>query len=191
VRLVAPVVSSTVRAVLQQAASASPTYDGPEALSLGAPPAGFALHRYDVDVGRGRADLDRGRDGLRNWAAHRVAGVRIHPPSTPVSLGCVYVVTLGTPLLAIAAPCVVTRVTDEGTHWGFSYRTLHGHPEIGEEAFDVWLDASDEVRFGIVAVSRHAGVLMGLAGPAARLVQRRVTVAYGRSLRDAVRSGAA
>lgn len=95
---------------------------------------------------------------------------------------------LGAPFVSISAPCRVTRVTDEAAHWGFSYRTLPGHPELGEEAFDVRLEASDQVRLGIVAVSRHAGALMGLVGPVASLVQRRVTVAYGRALRDFVRA---
>ncbi len=179
--------TSSVHAALRAAEAASPTFDGPAVLGLDAPPAGFTLERYDTAVGRGRQDFVRACEGLRTWATHRTLGVRVHPTSTPVRLGGVYVVTLGTPVGAIAAPCRVTRVTDEPAHWGFSYRTLPGHPEVGEEAFDVRLASSDQVRLGIVAVSRHADGVMRLAGPIARLVQRRVTTGYGRSLRGFVR----
>jgi uncharacterized protein (UPF0548 family) len=186
VKLVVPLATRTVRTTLDRAASASPTYDGPDVRLLEAPPEGFALARYDAAVGRGRSDFDRACEGLRNWATHRVPGVRIHPASTPINVGSVYVVMLGTPLLAIAAPCKVTRVTDESDHVGFSYRTLPGHPERGEEAFDVRLDESEVVHLDIVVVSQHAGAAMRLAGPAARLIQRAITAAYVRALRDAV-----
>jgi len=179
--------TSSVHAALRAAEAASPTFDGPAVLGLDAPPAGFTLERYDTAVGRGRLDFVRACEGLRTWATHRTLGVRVHPTSTPVRLGGVYVVTLGTQVAAIAAPCRVTRVTDEPAHWGFSYRTLPGHPEVGEEAFDVRLASSDQVRLGIVAVSRHADGVMRFARPIARLVQRRVTTGYGRSLRGFVR----
>jgi uncharacterized protein (UPF0548 family) len=178
--------TSSVQTALHDVAAALPTYVGPEALDLDAAPAGFALDRYDAIVGHGPADFDRARLGLRTWATHLVRGVGVQPPSTPVSLGAVYLVTLGTPFASIAAPCRVTRVTDEAAHWGFSYRTLPGHPELGEEAFDVRIDEGGDVRLGITAVSRHAGLVMQIAGPAARVVQRRVTRAYGRALRDFV-----
>jgi uncharacterized protein (UPF0548 family) len=178
--------TGSLKVTLQKAATALPTYDGPEALDLDVAPAGFALDRYDAVVGRGPADFDRARLGLQTWATHQVRGVGVQPPSKPVSLGAMYLVTLGTPFVSIAAPCRVTRVTDEAEHWGFSYRTLPGHPELGEEAFDVRIDEGGDVHLGITAVSRHAGLVMRIAGPAARVVQRRVTRAYGRALRDFV-----
>lgn len=190
-KLVVPLATRTVRTTLHKAVSASPTYDGPDMRLLEAPPEGFTLARYDTAVGRGRRDFGRASDGLRTWATHRVPGVRIHPASTPVSAGGVYVVTLGTPLLAIAAPCQVTRVTDEKDDFGFSYRTLPGHPERGEEAFDVSIDDGEVVHLRIVVVSQHAGAVMRLAGPAARLLQRAVTAAYARALRADVASGPA
>jgi uncharacterized protein (UPF0548 family) len=188
VKLVVPAARGSVRAALRDAATAAPTYDGSGALDLDATVPGFRLDRYDVALGQGPRDFDRAREGLRTWATHRVPGVRVHPVATPVRLGGDFVVTLGTPFAAIAAPCRVTRVTDDPLQWGFSYRTLPGHPELGEEAFDVSMGAGGEVRLGIVAVSRHAGILLRLGGPAGRLVQRVVTAAYGRALRDYVRA---
>jgi uncharacterized protein (UPF0548 family) len=188
VKLVVPLAPRSVRTTLHRASAASPTYDGPDVRRLEAAPAGFVLQHYDVAVGRGERDFDRAREGLGNWATHRVRGVHVHPPSTPVSIGGVFVVTIGTPVLAIAAPCKVSRVTDEKDHFGFSYRTLPGHPELGEEAFDVALDESEVVHLVIAVVSRHAGALMRLSGPAAQLVQRAVTAAYARALGDAVRA---
>lgn len=172
-----------MRSVLRRAALAAPTYDGPGVRGLNAAPGGFALHRYDFIVGHGSRDFARASEGLRTWATHAVVGVHVAPASTNVHPGGVFVVTLGTALVAIGAPCRVTRVTDEATRFGFSYRTLPGHPERGEEAFDVHLDAAGDVRLEIAAVSQHAGVLMGLAAPFARVAQRFVTTSYGRALR--------
>ena len=187
-RLVAPMSTRSVHAALRGAAAASSNYDGPEVLGIDAPPAGFALHRTDLAVGSGTADFERARLGLRAWATHEVRGVGVQPPATPVRLDAVYLVTLGAPFASIAAPCRVTRLTDNATHFGFSYRTLPGHPELGEEAFDVRLGGDDVVRLCVVAVSRHAARLVRLAGPVAGFVQRRVTIAYGRALRDFVRA---
>ena len=42
-------------------------------------PAGYQVDRHSIALGRGRPVLDRAADGLRDWQAHRRAGVRVAP----------------------------------------------------------------------------------------------------------------
>jgi uncharacterized protein (UPF0548 family) len=96
------------------------------------------------------------------------------------------VVTLGTPVLALAAPCRIVGVVDEPTRWGFSYGTLPGHPEQGEEAFVVSMSPDETVHFDIVAFSRPGDSLVRLSGPIGRGVQKVGSKGYLRALRQFV-----
>jgi uncharacterized protein (UPF0548 family) len=82
-----------------------------------------------------------------------------------IRIGANVVVTLGTPVLALAAPCRVVGVVDEPTRWGFAYGTLPGHLEQGEEAFVVSTSPEETVRFDIVAFSRPGDSVVRLSGP--------------------------
>ena len=139
-------------------------------------------YRHDDDtltLGTGDAAFDRAVLGLREWRAHRGAGVRVEPPDAPIEVGTT--VALALPLLGIStlAACRIVAVVDEPARFGFAYGTLAGHPERGEESFVVERDG-DAVRFDISAFSREADPLARLGAPVARLVQRRVTRAYPR-----------
>jgi uncharacterized protein (UPF0548 family) len=70
---------------------------------------------------------------LFRWEVQRRAGLRVMASSTTVEPGAE--VVLGLPLLPVHAPCRVIRVVDEPDRRGFTYRTLPGHPESGEESF--------------------------------------------------------
>ena len=61
---------------------------------------------------------------------------------------------------------------------GFSYGTLPGHPESGEEQFLLELDDDRRVRFTISAISRPASPLAKLSGSAGRAVQSFMTKRY-------------
>jgi uncharacterized protein (UPF0548 family) len=61
---------------------------------------------------------------------------------------------------------------------GFRYRTLAGHPELGEETFEVEKDlASGAVRVALRSWSRPGLWLTWLGAPVMRLAQRRASVA--------------
>jgi uncharacterized protein (UPF0548 family) len=92
-------------------------------------------------------------------------------------------VTLGTPWLALAAPCRIVGILDEPDRWGFAYGTLPGHPEQGEESFVVFIDSDDAVRFRVSAFSRPGERITRLAGPLGRVVQMAGTNGYVKALR--------
>lgn len=76
------------------------------------------------------------------------------------------------------APCVVVFAVDETRRRGFTYGTLPGHPECGEELFLVEHRDDDTVRLTIRAFSRPALWWSQASAPAGRLVQRAVTARY-------------
>ena len=109
-------------------------------------------------------------------------GVAVFPQDATIRTGATVIVTIGTPRLALAAPCRIVAVVDDTDRWGFAYGTLRGHPEQGEEAFEVTMAADETVRFTITAFSRPGDPLVRLSGPLGRRVQVLATKAYLRAL---------
>jgi uncharacterized protein (UPF0548 family) len=120
---------------------------------------------------------DHARDGIRAWAAHAGAGVRVAPDHAPIEEGTVVavIVRFG-PAVALGA-CRIVQVVDEPDLYGFAYGTLPSHPEQGEESFLLSRDG-DTIRFEIAAFSRPHDLLTKVGGPVARAVQRRATQQY-------------
>ena len=187
-KFVRPRDAGSVERLLATLPEAPLTYGDPGATLAGSEPVGFRHDRYGTVLGRGQTTFQRAVAGLQQWQAHRIPGVRVFPDTEAIRPGTHVVVTLGTPTLALAAPCRVVGVVDEPERWGFAYGTLPGHPEEGEEAFVVSLSTDGTVQFGISALSRPGDVLRR-AGPLARLMQRAGTHAYLGALRRYVRAG--
>jgi uncharacterized protein (UPF0548 family) len=140
-------------------------------------PSGYHHVRTSTTLPGGAARWDHACDGIRAWAAHAGAGVRVAPDHAPIEEGTVVavIVRLG-PAVALGA-CRIVQVVDEPDRYGFAYGTLPGHPEEGEESFLLTRDG-DTIRFEIAAFSRPHDLLTKLGGPVARAVQRRATQQY-------------
>jgi uncharacterized protein (UPF0548 family) len=162
---------------------AQPTYAEIGASLVDLEPEGYHHDRYQILLGRGTETLQRAANGLRTWKAHTAPGFRVFPQDEEIRTGATVVVTLGTPFVALAAPCRIVRVIDEQARWGFAYGTLPGHPEQGEEAFVVSISADETVLFEIVAFSRPGDPLVRLSGPLGRGIQKGGTNCYLRALR--------
>jgi uncharacterized protein (UPF0548 family) len=150
---------------------------------------GFRRHHYEVRLGQGLATYRRAVEGLQGWRAHDVAGISVYPSDGPPRQGDTVIVTLGARFLALAAPCRVVEVIDEPARWGFTYATLPGHPEQGEESFVVGLYPDGSVRFRIDAVSRPGSRLVQLAGAVGGAAQAAGSRAYLRALSRYVDDG--
>jgi uncharacterized protein (UPF0548 family) len=160
-----------------------PNYVGIGSTLGGQSPQGYGLARFETVLGHGTEQFQRARFGLQRWEAHRLPGVRVYPPRAEVRTGATVIVTLGTPLIALAAPCRIVRVVEEADRWGFAYGTLRGHPEEGEELFLVSISPDETVRFDITVFSRPGSPLVRLAGPIGRGVQKMGAQGYLRALR--------
>lgn len=149
-------------------------------------PPGFRhLHR-SVVLGTGFDVFDCAASALMSWSMHRRAGLAV-APEAPVTAGATVVLTYRLGPVSLPAPVRVVAVFDTPGRRGFSYGTLEGHPESGEESFSVNLATSGQVTFEIVAFSRHTTWWARLGGPVTRTVQTRITDRYIRSIRHSVR----
>lgn len=134
-------------------------------------------------VGRGERDLGAGADVIRAWQMHTAAGVEV--ASVPIAVGQTVVMSTSMLGMWLVFGCRITDVTDTDDVFGFTYVTLPGHPEQGEETFVVSLEPDGDVVATIRARSRPAMLLGRLAGPIGRRLQQR----YAESYVDAIQQG--
>jgi uncharacterized protein (UPF0548 family) len=182
-KLVRPSDSAGMQRLVDVLRNAQPTYTDLGATLADGRPEGFRHDRYETRLGRGHETFRRAVEGLKAWETHRLPGVRVFPQGQEIQTGGTVVVTLGTPLLALAAPCRIVSVVDEEGRWGFAYGTLPGHPEQGEEAFVVSISPDETVQFEVVAFSHPGDLLVRLSGPIGRAIQKGGTNGYLRALR--------
>ncbi|MBT9256266.1 DUF1990 domain-containing protein [Phycicoccus sp. MAQZ13P-2] len=147
---------------------------------LDVPPAGYGV--LDESVVLSRTDFERTAHDLLTWQVQGRAGLRVRTSRLPLRTGTVVEMRWGVGPLALRIPCRVVEVLDEPGRAGFTYGTLVGHPEAGEERFLLERLDDGRLRFRITAVSRPATPLARLAGPVGRAAQRWMTHRYLRAL---------
>jgi uncharacterized protein (UPF0548 family) len=138
-------------------------------------PAGYRHVRRHEPLGTGVDAFRRAAAALAGWRLQRDIGMRI-PDGTPAP--AVGVLFTGRLAGLIGIPGEVVWVVDEPRRYGFAYGTRPGHPETGEEAFDVTLDDADRVWLDIRAFSRPARWYSRLGGPLTYLAQELATARY-------------
>ncbi len=154
-------------------------------------PDGFRSLRVRTRIGHGPDARRVAGDAVLGWSMHRAVGVTVAPTARRAAPGVDVVVGIGVGRWRILAPCRVVWALDEPTRAGFAYGTLPGHPECGEEAFVVELDANGEVWLTVRAFSRPAAWYARAGGPVTRLLQHAYARRCGLVLRRAVaRQGA-
>ena len=181
-----PLGPTQLEALLAVARLASPTYQEVGASRDDVLPPDYHHVRMEGRIGDADA-FERAVTGLRTWVAHDGAGLRVYPKDPVVPDATVVAVTSIGPV-QMAAPCRIVAVFKDPDSFGFSYGTLPGHPESGEESF-VLERRSDATYFVVRAFSRPVDPLARLSGPVGRAVQRSVTRRYLSALRRFVESG--
>ena len=176
VELLAPEVSDGLRAQSLTYAEVGAT--------AGLPPAGYFHQHLSSPVGYGPDQLVAAADCLLRWQMHERAGLRPRVSDVEVQEGTVAVLRMGLGPVGLHAPVRVVRVVDEPTRRGFTYGTLPGHPERGEESFVVEMAPDGTVFFRLVAFSQPARWYTVLAGPVARAAQLVATERYPAALRE-------
>ncbi len=136
-------------------------------------------HHLDVVrvVGRGRDWFDVAAARVLTWEVQRRAGVGV-AADRAVGLGVRALLEVGLGPLRFRAPVEVVVVTIQPDRVGFAYGTLAGHPERGEERFEVVLRSDGAVEARIRAFSRAGRWFTRFGGPVGRLLQRRITDRY-------------
>lgn len=151
---------------------------------LDRPPAGYRAEDRWAVIGTGSALFERAGDDVQRWGMQRGAGIRIRTTTTaegrPVAPGDEAALRIG--WWPADVPVRVVYVVDEPRRRGFAYGTLPGHPESGEELFEVVLDPDGTVRAHVRAFSRPGIRVARLGAPVARRVQEVYTRRYLRAL---------
>jgi uncharacterized protein (UPF0548 family) len=143
-----------------------------------AAPTGYRHDRHSVEVGHGDDAYHRAVEGLRRWEPHRHADIALHPVVPPIEEGVTVIQAIALPVLSAIAACRIVYVIDEPHKFGFAYGTLPAHPEQGEEAFIVEMQAGGGVEFVITAFSRPRHPLARFGSPVTRRIQLAVTNRY-------------
>lgn len=167
-----------VRADLRSVAEAPVTHahEGVTREDIDAPPAGFVLDRYGVDLGGGARTFAAACEGLRAFANYPASFTRVVRLEETFAPGTVFGTVASHFGFASMNPCRISCVIDEpdAGRFGFSLGTLPGHAVAGEERFLVSIDAgTGRVHYDVQAISRPAVWLARLGGPAMRRVQGR------------------
>ena len=170
--------ASALRTVDRARLAALPfSYDAVGTTARSATPNGYHGFRVRRSLGTGPACFAESTRRLMSWDMHRRAGVRVNVDG-PVAPGRDAVLGLRIGRWWIAAPVRVVEVVDAAAVRGFSYGTLPGHPERGEERFIVSIDDDGVVSAEISAFSRPGRWFTRLAGPVGRHLQARTTERY-------------
>jgi len=151
-------------------------------------PPGYHHLRRSVVIGAGSGVFAAAADCLLSWKVHSRAGLQVAASRPTAQLGAVVLLRMGAGPVRVGAPCPVVYAVTEPRRRGFAYGTLPGHPESGEEAFVVEHKPDDTVTFTITAFFRPATAAAWIAGPLGRLIQRRITSRYLRTLTGSYRA---
>ncbi|WP_428307254.1 DUF1990 family protein [Lacipirellula sp.] len=151
------------------------TYEGVGATADEASiPAGYAIDRMSVSLGRGEAVFAAAKQGLKAWQQFQLGWCEAWPRTTPIrhdETVAVVARSLGTWWTNAAR---IVYVIDEANRFGFAYGTLPGHVEMGEELFLLERDpVSGETTYSILAFSRPRHPLAKLGRPMVRRLQQR------------------
>src|SRR5271157_3038229 len=123
-KFVRPSDSTAMKRLVEDLERSELTYGDIGATLDGNRPEGFHHDHYETVLGRGSETFQRAVTGLKTWEAHHLPGVRVFPHDQEIRTGATVIVTLGTSVVALAAPCRIVRVVEEQTRWGFAYGTL-------------------------------------------------------------------
>jgi uncharacterized protein (UPF0548 family) len=173
------------RALLTELTHAEVTY--PErGATAGTLPVDAAQLRVARLIGRGEAVFARAAAAILGFEMHRRAGLDVVSSTPTAEVGTVVLVTFvrGLPI-GVSAPCRILEVRATGDRRGFTYGTLPGHPESGEERFEVVRLPGGDVRLELTAFSRHTPGPFARLGPLTALGQRVVTNRYVGAVRRA------
>ena len=175
-----------VEHLLARVAAENLTYTGPPVADGDPHLPGYRYGGHVQELGDCAGVFERAKEALRRWDAHHQLGAAVAPVDAPLALGADVVVTLKLGPAYMLAPCRIVSVADGADRFGFSYATLPGHPERGEEAFHVERAPDGRVSFRVQVVSRPALALARLGGPFTRVVQSQAMRKYARGIRLAV-----
>jgi uncharacterized protein (UPF0548 family) len=139
-------------------------------------PVGYDLDHNRVRLGAGEACFDEACAALRAWRMFPVPWTRIVPSDGPLreeQTLAMIAHAFGWWINGCRIVYLVDETTGAARRFGFAYGTLQSHVEQGEERFLIEMSGDGTVWYDLRAFSRPRHVLVRLAKPLARRLQRR------------------
>ena len=140
-------------------------------------PAGYTVDHNRIKLGEGETTYKRAVSALQDWKHFDLGWVKIVPAGVPIEVGQIVVMQARTLGLWWLNACRIVYVVNENdefkARFGFAYGTLPNHVECGEERFTIEWHNDNSVWYDIYAFSRPQHLLVRLAIPYARLLQKR------------------
>ena len=143
-------------------------------------PAGFRRRTHTTTLER--RDLDGAANDLFRWQVQQRSGLNVHTSDLRLGLDTVVVLRWGFGPVSLKVPCRVVDIIDEPTRRGFTYGTLPGHPEAGEESFLLEQHDDGRIDFTVTLTWKPASTLAKLGGPVTAAAQKLITKRYLRAL---------
>jgi uncharacterized protein (UPF0548 family) len=140
-------------------------------------PAGFNADLASAVIGRGPSAFERARTALSEWRHYELSWAEVFPKRASIEPGTVVAVLVRHLAFWSLNGCrIVYGIGDRdaGSSFGFAYGTLTNHAELGEEIFEVRMEAeTEDVIYRIRAVSKPRAALARIGYPFARHFQER------------------
>lgn len=143
-------------------------------------PPGFRRQTHAAALAR--RDLDGAAGDLFHWQVQARSGLRVQTSELRLQLDTVVVLRWGLGPIALKVPCRVVAIVDEPGRRGFTYGTLPGHPEVGQESFLLEQHDDGRIVFTVTPTWRPASTLARLGGPVTAAAQKLITQRYLRAL---------
>ena len=162
--------------ILDARESAALNYKAVGCLKTGTPP-GFNRDKARCVLGQGQPAWDAAVESFAKWKFMPASMVEIKN-SGPIELGRVVGVLFKAIVIWSFNPARILEIhdskDDEKSTFGFTYGTVRGHVEQGEERFLLaWDHETDTVAYELEAVSKPMHLLAWLVYPYARMMQAR------------------
>ncbi len=151
--------------------------------TTGVTPTGYRHVRLRTQLGNGRDHFEVAREAMMSWQIQLRANIAVASSHPTVTDDAVAILGLRIGRVnAVRAPVAIVAVESGENVAGFTYGTLPGHPEMGEERFELRLTSDESVQLSINAFSRPATLMARLGRPVAGVLQDAITRRYGRAL---------
>lgn len=149
---------------------------------------GWFLDRHCVQIGRGADDFAAAQQALRKWEQFDRDWLILPDEPAPVEEGSVIAYAARVLGTWWGYGCRILSVIDEPRRFGFTYGTIQGHAECGEELFLIEHQPDDAVTYSLLAMSRPGRWFSWPGMPIARHAQGRFRPTSAAAMRRAVQA---
>jgi len=138
-------------------------------------------------VGHGVTDFRLAVAAVHDWVMFDQSWTSLAEPTSPIESGATVALSVKMFGSWWSCGCRITQVRNEPSSFSFDYRALPGHPERGDERFEVRMNPEGDVVFAITAASRPGRWFTWLALPVTLRAQRRFRLGAIDAMRAAIR----